>query len=69
MFGNSRAEIFWSDDDRQRFLGQLAHHLRFTAFVTYDVLNLHEARLLLWEITHGRFLLAVSYWPMRLPVV
>jgi hypothetical protein len=25
--GNGRAEIFWSDDDRQRFLGQLSRRL------------------------------------------
>jgi len=33
--GNGRAEIFLSDDDRRRFLGQLAHHLRLTAVVLY----------------------------------
>ena len=33
--GNGRAEIFFSDDDRQRFLGQLAHHLHLTAVVLY----------------------------------
>ena len=33
--GNGRAEIFWSDDDRQRFLGQLAHHLQSTAVSLY----------------------------------
>jgi hypothetical protein len=26
--GNGRADIFWSDDDRQRFLAQLSHHLQ-----------------------------------------
>ena len=30
-----RAEIFWSDDDRQRFLNQLAHHLHLAAVVLY----------------------------------
>src|SRR3974377_1006615 len=33
--GNGRADIFWSDDDRQRFLAQLAHHLHVTAVVLY----------------------------------
>jgi len=33
--GNGRAEIFWSDEDRQRFLGQLAHHLQITGVVLY----------------------------------
>ena len=33
--GNGRADIFWSDDDRQRFLGQLAHHLRLASAVLY----------------------------------
>jgi len=33
--GNGRADIFYSDDDRERFLGQLAHHLRVTAVVLY----------------------------------
>ena len=33
--GNGRADIFWTDDDRQRFLGQLAHHLRLAAVVLY----------------------------------
>ena len=33
--GNGRAEIFWSDDDRQRFLAQLAHHLQSTAVSLY----------------------------------
>jgi hypothetical protein len=28
--GNGRADVFLSDDDRQRFLGQLAHHLHLT---------------------------------------
>ena len=29
--GSGRADIFFSDDDRQRFLGQLAHHLHLIA--------------------------------------
>src|SRR5271157_1116855 len=29
--GNGRADIFRSDEDRQRFLAQLAHHLRLCA--------------------------------------
>ncbi len=33
--GNGRAEIFWTDDDRQRFLGQLSHHLQMTGVVLY----------------------------------
>ena len=33
--GNGRAAIFWSADDRQRFLGQLAQHLRLSAVVLY----------------------------------
>jgi len=33
--GNGRAEIFWSDEDRQRFLGQLSHHLKMTGVVLY----------------------------------
>jgi len=33
--GNGRAEILWSDDDRQRFLTQLAHHLHLAAVVLY----------------------------------
>ena len=33
--GNGRAEIFWSDDDRQRFLGQLSHHLQMAGVVLY----------------------------------
>jgi REP element-mobilizing transposase RayT len=33
--GNGRAEIFFCDDDRQRFLGQLAHHLHLTGVVLY----------------------------------
>ena len=33
--GNGRAEIFWNDEDRQRFLGQLSHHLQFTAVGLY----------------------------------
>jgi hypothetical protein len=31
--GNGRAEIFWTDDDRQRFRGQLSHHLQMTGVV------------------------------------
>jgi putative transposase len=34
--GNGRADIFWNDDDRQRFVGQLAHHLRLSAVVLYS---------------------------------
>jgi len=33
--GNGRADIFLSDDDRQRFLGQLAHHLHLTGVALY----------------------------------
>ncbi len=33
--GNGRAEIFWTDDDRQRFLGQLSQHLQMTGVVLY----------------------------------
>ena len=33
--GNGRAEIFWSDEDRQRFLGQLSHHLQMTGVALY----------------------------------
>jgi len=33
--GNGRADIFWTDEDRQRFLGQLAHHLQLTRVVLY----------------------------------
>ena len=33
--GNGRADIFWNDDDRQRFVDQLAHHLQLAAVVLY----------------------------------
>ena len=33
--GNGRATIFFHDDDRARFLGQLAHHLHLTSAVLY----------------------------------
>ena len=33
--GNGRADIFHSDDDRQRFLAQLAHHLHQCGVVLY----------------------------------
>ena len=33
--GNGRADIFWSDDDRQRFLSQLAQHLNLSPVVLY----------------------------------
>jgi REP element-mobilizing transposase RayT len=33
--GNGRADIFHGDDDRQRFLAQLAHHLQQCAVVLY----------------------------------
>jgi putative transposase len=33
--GNGRADIFWNDDDRRRFLGQLAHQLQLTGVVLY----------------------------------
>jgi putative transposase len=33
--GNGRADIFWNDDDRRRFLGQLAQHLHLAAVVLY----------------------------------
>jgi len=33
--GNGRATIFFTDDDRARFLAQLTHHLHLTAAVLY----------------------------------
>jgi hypothetical protein len=33
--GNGRADIFFSDDDRQRFLAQLSHRLQQTGIVLY----------------------------------
>ncbi|NLY01701.1 MAG: transposase [Rhodopirellula sp.] len=33
--GNGRADIFHNDEDRQRFLAQLAHHLKKCAVVLY----------------------------------
>jgi REP element-mobilizing transposase RayT len=33
--GNGRADIFYSDDDRQRFLAQLAHHLGQCGVILY----------------------------------
>ena len=33
--GNGRADIFYNDEDRQRFLAQLAHHLHFCAVDLY----------------------------------
>jgi REP element-mobilizing transposase RayT len=33
--GNGRADIFWSDGDRRRFLTQLAHHAHLTGVVLY----------------------------------
>jgi len=33
--GNGRADIFWNDQDRQRFVGQLAHHLQLAGVVLY----------------------------------
>jgi REP element-mobilizing transposase RayT len=41
--GNGRADIFFSDDDRTRFLAQLAHHLRMTGVVlfAYALLDNH----------------------------
>jgi putative transposase len=33
--GNGRADIFFSDDDRQRFLAQLSHHLQLMGIVLY----------------------------------
>jgi hypothetical protein len=47
--GNGRADIFFSDDDRQRFLAQLSHHLQQTGIVLYAY-GLDAAILK----THGR---------------
>jgi len=33
--GNGRAEILFSDDDRQRFLGQLSRHVQMAGVVLY----------------------------------
>ena len=33
--GNGRADIFLGDDDRQRFLAQLSHHLKMTGVLLY----------------------------------
>ena len=33
--GNGRADVFWSDEDRRRFLGQLSHHLHLAGVVLY----------------------------------
>lgn len=34
--GNGRADIFWNDDDRHRFLDQLRHHLKLASVVLYS---------------------------------
>jgi tetratricopeptide (TPR) repeat protein len=41
--GNGRADIFFSDDDRQRFLAQLSHHLQQTGIVlhAYTLMDNH----------------------------
>jgi REP element-mobilizing transposase RayT len=33
--GNGRADILWNDDDRERFVGQLSHHLRLASAQLY----------------------------------
>jgi putative transposase len=33
--GNGRQQVFWSDDDRQRFLGQLSHGVASAGIVLY----------------------------------
>jgi hypothetical protein len=33
--GNGRQQVFWTNDDRQRFLGQLADGLSSAAIVLY----------------------------------
>lgn len=46
--GNGRADIFFRDEDRERFLAQLAHHLRQCAVVLYAfVLTDNHIHLLL----------------------
>lgn len=46
--GNGRADIFCGDEDRERFLAQLAHHLRQSAVVLYAfVLMQNHIHLLL----------------------
>jgi putative transposase len=42
--GNGRQEVFWTDEDRQRFLGQLAHGVASAGIVLYAfaVLDNHE---------------------------
>jgi hypothetical protein len=47
--GNGRADIFFSDDDRQRLLAQLSHHLQQMGIVLYAY-GLDAAILK----THGR---------------
>ena len=41
--GNARADVFLTDDDPQRFLGQLAHHLELTGVLicAYVVMDNH----------------------------
>lgn len=43
--GNGRADIQGSGDDRERFLGQLAHHLRLAAAVACAYVPPAEARI------------------------
>jgi len=38
--GNGRAEIFCSDENRQRFPGQLSHHLQLTGIVLYAFVHM-----------------------------
>ena len=40
--GNGRADIFYSDEDRQRFLAQLAHHLHHCGVVLYAFVLMHN---------------------------
>jgi putative transposase len=50
--GNGRDVIFWSDEDRSRFLGQLADNLHISAVVLYAYV-LMENHLVLWPYNDG----------------